>query len=709
MDRNTQRRRAVVFQMNFDTLNQAIPRGQVANPFADFKAFFHRVMTDGMTMDEQVEEAQKLLLQNIFTLVAIAAMSVLGTLALLAGKHGLFTANFFTSIILLLLLLYRKRSGNTRLSSVMGIILMNGHFTYLFMTGGMGDSGHLWFLVIPWLFTFVFGARAGTLFSILSLFCALVLQVFLKDLPGAAKYDFAFYFRFSLSYIIVVLLAFFFEIVRTSIQRRLVAKNAELEEKVSALRLAEEALQRTYDDLEQRVEERTADLQKLVEHFQQQIVERERAERALLNSHERFVKVLEGIDAEVYVADLRTHELLFANRRMKDSFGADSLIGLPCWKVVHGLTGPCKGCTNSKLLDDHGRPAGLLTWEGTNSLTGKWYVYNARAITWDRDRLARLQIAVDITDRKRTEEALQKVNEELEIRVRERTENIARINETLLVEIHQRESAEAEALRAKDAAEQANRAKSEFLANMSHELRTPLNHVIGFTELVADKRVGELNSQQEEYLKDVLESSRHLLSLINDILDLSKVEAGKIVLEPCAVSIRNLLENSLVMVKETAMKHRIRLATEYDSIPDLIRVDERKLKQVMYNLLSNAVKFTPDGGAVHVAAGLLAGTNGDSGKEGGADNFLGASQEQGHGRNHLKIAVSDTGIGIKKEDLERIFAPFEQVDCTVSRRYKGTGLGLSLTKRFVELHGGRIWAESEGEGHGSKFILIIPI
>ncbi|MDD5205388.1 MAG: ATP-binding protein, partial [Desulfobacterales bacterium] len=673
------------------------------------KAFFHAVMTDGMNMDEQVEEAQKLLLQNIFSLVAIVAMSILGILALLAGKRGLFTATSFATIILLLLLLYRKRSGNTRLSSILGIILMSGHFTYLFVTGGMGNSGHLWFYVIPWLFTFVLGARTGTLFSILSLFCALALQGVFKDLPWAARYDFAFYFRFALSYMFVVLLAFFFEIVRTSIQRRLEAKNAELEEKVSALRLAEEALQRTHEDLEQRVEERTADLQKVVEYFQQQIGERERAERALLDSHERFVKVLEGIDAEVYVADLRTHELLFANRRMKDSFGADSLIGLPCWKVVHGLTGPCEGCTNPKLLDGHGRPAGLLTWEGTNALTGKWYVYNARAITWDRDRLARLQIAVDITDRKRTEEALQRVNEELEIRVRERTENIARINEALRVEIRQREGAEAEALRAKDAAEQANQAKSEFLANMSHELRTPLNHVIGFTELVADKRVGELNSQQEEYLKDVLESSRHLLALINDILDLSKVEAGKISLEPCAVSIKTLLENSLVMVKETAMKHRIRLAVEFDSIPDLIRVDERKLKQVMYNLLSNAMKFTPDGGAVHVAAERLAGPNGDSGKEGGADNFRGASQERGDGRNHLRIAVSDTGIGIKKEDLERIFAPFEQVDCTVSRRYKGTGLGLSLTRRFVELHGGKIWAESEGEGQGSKFILIIPI
>ncbi|RJR28893.1 MAG: hypothetical protein C4576_36130 [Desulfobacteraceae bacterium] len=294
------------------------------------------------------------------------------------------------------------------------------------------------------------------------------------------------------------------------------------------------------------------------------------------------------------------------------------------------------------------------------------------------------------------------------MRVKERTENIARINEALLIEIRQREVAEAEALRAKDTAEQANLAKSEFLANMSHELRTPLNHIIGFTELVADRRIGDINPQQEEYLRDVLESSRHLLSLINDILDLSKVEAGKIALEPGAVSIRSLVENSLVMVKETAMKHRIRLASEFDSVPELIRVDERKLKQVMYNLLSNAVKFTPEGGSVHVSAARLP-SDGDLSKESALDGAEDISRELGHARNHLRIAVSDTGIGIKKQDLERIFAPFEQVDCSASRKYKGTGLGLSLTRRFIELHGGRIWAESAGEGHGSTFVLIIPI
>src|SRR5208283_2331187 len=153
-------------------------------------------------------------------------------------------------------------------------------------------------------------------------------------------------------------------------------------------------------------------------------------------------------------------------------------------------------------------------------------------------------------------------------------------------------------LEQKAEAETASRAKSEFLANMSHELRTPLNHIIGFTELVADKQCGDLNEKQGEYLNDALQGSRHLLSLINDILDLSKVEAGKLELEAAEIHLRMLLEGSLSMVKEKAMKHGIRLSSDINGIPEAVQADERKLKQILYNLLSNAVKFTPDGGSV---------------------------------------------------------------------------------------------------------------
>jgi signal transduction histidine kinase len=246
-------------------------------------------------------------------------------------------------------------------------------------------------------------------------------------------------------------------------------------------------------------------------------------------------------------------------------------------------------------------------------------------------------------------------------------------------------------------ARSASQAKSEFLANMSHELRTPLNHIMGFSELVADKRVGDLNPQQEEYLKDVLKSSQHLLSLINDVLDLSKVEAGKMELELSEVRIRELLEGSLFMVREKSLKEGIRLEMELKELPHVILADERKLKQILYNLLSNAVKFTQAGGEVLLGAKIVDGAE------------LKALPIPVNGNEEwLCVWVSDTGIGIQAQDVARIFRPFEQVESSASRKYQGTGLGLSLARRMVELHSGAIWADSEGSGKGATFRFAIP-
>jgi signal transduction histidine kinase len=229
--------------------------------------------------------------------------------------------------------------------------------------------------------------------------------------------------------------------------------------------------------------------------------------------------------------------------------------------------------------------------------------------------------------------------------------------------------------------EAASQHKSEFLANMSHELRTPLNAIIGFSQVLRDEMVGSVNEKQAEYLDDIISSGNHLLSLINDVLDLSKIEAGQIELDVHQFSLREALERGVVMVRERATEDGVRLGFSADPEVDVVDGDERRIKQVIFNLLSNAVKFTPAGGEIDVSATRV---NGE-----------------------VRVAVADTGPGVAPEDRERIFEEFQQADAA-GEQHEGTGLGLALSKRFVELHGGRIWLESE-LGKGSTFTFALPI
>ena len=444
------------------------------------------------------------------------------------------------------------------------------------------------------------------------------------------------------------------------------------------------------------VDSQRRQMRKTNQVLQSEVVERQLAEKELKESHKRFLTVLDSIDADVYVADMDTYEILFMNHHMIESFNKD-YTGQICWKVFRNESGPCSFCTNDKLLNNDGEPGDLQIWEDQNPVTRRWYVNYDRAINWDQGHIVRLQVATDVTSRKLAEEALKEANEALEKRVAERTDELLQANEQLQLEIEERKQAQESSRRAKREAEKASEAKSEFLANMSHELRTPLNHILGFTELILDGNFGELNQVQTEYLSDVHTSGSHLLSLINDILDLSKIEAGKDELEPSIVNLQGLLENSLTMIKEKALKHGITLSKHFTGLPDTITADERKLKQIMYNLLSNAVKFTPDGGNITVKASPCDNNHND---------VLNQHQTATPG---IKISINDTGIGIKSTDLERIFDSFEQVENSASRNFQGTGLGLSLTKKLVELHGGKIWVESEGEGLGATFSFTLPL
>jgi signal transduction histidine kinase len=231
--------------------------------------------------------------------------------------------------------------------------------------------------------------------------------------------------------------------------------------------------------------------------------------------------------------------------------------------------------------------------------------------------------------------------------------------------------------------EYASRMKSEFLANMSHELRTPLNGIIGFTEFLIDEKPGPLRPKQKEYLSDVLNSARHLLQLINDVLDLAKVEAGKMELHPETFPVRKAIEEVAAVIKGITHKRHIALGIEVSDGLDAVTLDQHKFKQVLYNLLSNAVKFTDEGGQVDIHARRL-------------------------DPHRFEVQVRDTGIGIKAEDINRLFTEFEQLDSGTARRFEGTGLGLALTKKIVEFQGGRIGVQSE-PGKGSVFTVVLPV
>jgi PAS domain S-box-containing protein len=251
---------------------------------------------------------------------------------------------------------------------------------------------------------------------------------------------------------------------------------------------------------------------------------------------------------------------------------------------------------------------------------------------------------------------------------------------------------------AKEVAEASSRAKSEFLATMSHELRTPLNTIIGFSEALEDGIYGDLNERQVSNVHSILDAGRHLLQLIGDILDLAKIEAGRTTLDLAEASIGRLIEGSLILIQGRSDAHHLTFDLH---VPDVlhtmpVRVDERRIRQVLFNLLSNAVKFTPDHGTITVNASVVA----DAGRP---------DLVPENGRRWVRVCVADSGIGIPASELELIFEKFHQSDTSYTRHHEGTGLGLSIVREYIELHGGRVWAESDGPGKGSRFIFVIPV
>jgi PAS domain S-box-containing protein len=405
-------------------------------------------------------------------------------------------------------------------------------------------------------------------------------------------------------------------------------------------RVAEDELARAHGQLEQRIRERTEELTQ--------------ANASLRQSEERARTILATVQAGILIVDPETHQIADVNPVALRMIGAsrDQLVGQLCHeRVCPAEKGKCPISDLGQRVDNSERK--LVRADGTQVAILKSVVF------------------VDIDGRPMLLECF--------------------------VDISERMLIQREMERAKEAAETANRAKSAFLASMSHELRTPLSAIIGFAELIGEKAMGDLTAKQEEGVRLIAESGRHLLALINEILDLAKVEAGKATLEYSPVDITGLLEQSLPLFKETSLKHGIRLSLDVkaEARGIIVPVDARKIKQVVYNLLSNAVKFTPDGGRIDIEAALLPAL--DDKNEGGA------------GLPALQVSIRDTGIGLAPEQREKVFEAFYQVRGDTTSKTPGAGLGLALVRQMVELHGGRVWVESEGGDKGSTFRFTIPL
>ncbi|MDB5884315.1 MAG: hybrid sensor histidine kinase/response regulator, partial [Polaromonas sp.] len=378
--------------------------------------------------------------------------------------------------------------------------------------------------------------------------------------------------------------------------------------------------------------------------------------RSLIESN---LDALMMTDPQGYISDVNQQMMTLTGRTR------DELIGAPCKKF---FTDPMRAdAAIKRVLTEHKVSDYELTVRAQN---GKETVVSYNAATFqDRDRKLQgvFAAARDVTERKRFERALQEKNIELE---------------------------------------HASHMKSEFLATMSHELRTPLNAIIGFSEVLKDGLIGPMSDTQQEYIGDIFTSGQHLLSLINDILDLSKVEAGMMSLELEAVDLNRLLSGSLSIVKEKALAQRIHLELDIPGDLDLLQLDMRKTKQIVYNLLANAVKFSANGSQVHLRARRV--SRSVAGTFSGDWPVHGFALADNEFSEFLELSVSDSGIGISKSNMAKLFQAFSQIDSSLARKFEGTGLGLAMVKQLAELHGGTV-AVASAEGEGARFAVWLPL
>lgn len=419
-----------------------------------------------------------------------------------------------------------------------------------------------------------------------------------------------------------------------------------------------------YNELELRVLQRTIELEEINQELEREIAERMRTE-GRLRERETTYRLLTEYATDVISRHSPDGTYLYVSPASATTLGylPNALLGRNMRDFIHPDDVRTITHFTTELLDKVNNYSISMRFRRSDG-SYIWLETTTRVIRHPESNQAAALIAVsrDISERKRVELALEEERQLLAMRVEERTADLRRANIELA---------------------RAARLKDEFLANMSHELRTPLNGILGLSESLQEEVYGPLIADQNQALQIIIESGRHLLALINDILDLSKIEAGMLTIERHQIEIPRVCEMSLRMIRQSAVQKKIHVETSIDPAATIMYADERRLKQILVNLLGNAVKFTPEDRSI----GLHVTTNAED--------------------DTIQFRIWDTGIGIAKEDLGRLFQPFTQLDSKLSRQYEGTGLGLVLVARMVDLHGGSIQVTSE-PGKGSQFTITLP-
>ncbi len=576
-------------------------------PISDFgRRYINQAFQGGVHPSHSIETRRRILMINTISFIGILNLFPLGIAALFTGKPVLGILDIVLGSLLVILQINLRRTHNPLLISHIGVFAAAGLYGFLLITGGVDQSGHVWFFTFPLIAMFLLGKKIGTRMTLILLVCSGIIMALLYRFPNTAHYSINFLFRFALAFFVVFLYAYFFEAIRLKTQEQLTSKNVQLEDTIAEIKKTQCAL-----------EESEAKYRNLIDRANDGIVLIQ--DRLIKYANPRLSELTGYSEDELLESKFTKYLAVYEKSNLEKMY------------QKHNEGEPITAIFDSVICHKNGSKLNVELNGGLVSIQGK---------------AADLVIIRDISERKKYEHELQ---------------------------------------RAKSEAEAANKAKSGFLASMSHELRTPLNHIIGFTDMLINEYYGELNSKQDECLEDILNSGKYLLSLINDVLDLSKVEAGKMELQLSRFKIHELVESSLFMIKEKCISQGIKLTFEAaENVEELeVKADQRRLKQVLYNLLSNAAKFTPERG------------------------FISVKLEK-NGKN-VKVSVQDSGVGIEKIHQQYIFNSFSQIDSEMNAKTQGTGLGLPLSRNIIEMHAGRIWVESEGQGKGSSFIFTIPL